>query len=162
MAAINRDAAIALILQLEGGDKVTHDPRDPGSTTKYGISQAAHPKLDIEHLSENDAVKIYVQDYWSKVCGDSLPSGLDLLVFDCAVNQGATTAVRLLQIASGSHVDGVVGPATLAASAMPGVIQKFTKERFMRYATNPLFNVYGNGWTTRLLTVYDKAKELNK
>lgn len=162
MAAINRDACIKLILKLEGGEKVTRDQRDPGGTTKYGISQRAYPNLDIENLTENAAVKIYGQDYWNKVSGDAIRSGLDLLVFDCAVNQGPEVAARLLQVASGAPVDGVIGPNTLAASAMPGIMKRFAKERVMRYATNPMFNVYGNGWINRIFTVFEKAVEISR
>lgn len=162
MAAINRDACIKLILELEGGDKITRDPRDPGGTTRYGISQAAHPSLDIENLTENAAVKVYVQDYWNKISGDALRAGLDLLVFDCAVNQGPQIAARLLQVAAGSPVDGLIGPGTLAASAMPGMLKRFTSERLMRYATNPMFNVYGKGWINRVLSVFERAVELQR
>ena len=47
------DDIINEVLESEGGSRITKDPLDAGGTTKYGISQRAYPKLDIEALTEN-------------------------------------------------------------------------------------------------------------
>lgn len=159
MSAENKDYAIDLIIQLEGGDKFTNDPRDPGKGTKYGISQAAYPLLDIQHLTLEQAKTRYAEDYWDPIQGDNLRSGLDLLVFDSAVNQGVKSAIKLLQIASGTLPDGIMGSATLTASAKEGVLVQFARERAMRYATGANFAIYGKGWLGRLFSVFKLAVE---
>ena len=102
---------IDVILAEEGG--LSHHRRDPGGLTKFGISSRAYPQLDIARLTRDQAVSIYRADYWTPIRGDDLPPGLDLLVFDTAVNMGVITAAMLLQDALGVTMDGVIGPITL-------------------------------------------------
>ena len=52
------------VLRREGGAKLTKDPDDPGGTTKYGISKRANPDVDVENLTEDEAVLIYLDKYW--------------------------------------------------------------------------------------------------
>jgi len=47
--------------------------------------------------------------------GDDLPGGLDLAVFDFAVNSGPARAVKTLQRIVGVPADGVMGAMTLDA-----------------------------------------------
>mgnify|MGYP003149201708 FL=1 len=56
---------IKSVLHREGGAKITRDPDDPGGLTKFGISKRSNPDVDIENLSEDDAVLIYLEKYWS-------------------------------------------------------------------------------------------------
>lgn len=79
----------------EGGAKVTKDPDDPGGTTKYGISQRAHPTLNVEKLTEDDAKSIYFQNYWRLSGAKDLPWPACLVMFDNAVNLGNTRARRI-------------------------------------------------------------------
>ena len=161
MAAANRESCISLILQLEGGNTVTNDPNDPGGLTKYGISRRSYPNENIQALSEDRARQIYQRDYWDAVKGDNLRSGVDILVFDSAVNQGVAAAVRMLQVAARTMPDGVIGSDTLAAAAQDGVFIRFAAQRALRYCTTPNFQKYGLGWMTRLFTVFKRAVELN-
>ena len=93
---------ISLILGEEGG--IANHRKDPGGLTKYGISQRSDPTLNIAALTLDDAKAIYRRDYWTPIRGDELPSGLDLLMLDCAINQGVVTAIQLLQQASASRM----------------------------------------------------------
>lgn len=88
-------AAIEFVLIHEGGLSI--DPDDPGGTTKYGISQKAHPKLDILNLSRDQAENIYHAEYWNAINADSLPWPMDLIVFDTAVNCGKGRALAMQQ-----------------------------------------------------------------
>ena len=97
----------AVVLSEEGG--LSDHPQDPGGLTKYGISRRAYPDLDIRRLTMDDAIELYRRDYWNPVHGTDLPPPLALLLFDAAVNQGAGTAVRLLQKAVGVTEDGNFG-----------------------------------------------------
>jgi len=60
-----------LIDNWEGG--YVFDPDDPGGMTKFGISKAAYPNLDIKALTRDGAVAIYFRDYWQKYNLDKLP-----------------------------------------------------------------------------------------
>jgi lysozyme family protein len=158
MAAANRDYCIDFIIDLEGGAKIVNDPHDPGLTTRYGISQKAYPNLDIMSLDRDDAELIYRRDYWDKISGDYLKSGNDLMVFDCAVNQGVSTAIKLLQLASKAMPDGVIGPRTLAAQASSNeVLWRLGSVRALRYHNTDGANFYMAGWMNRLFRVFETA-----
>ena len=145
------------ILAEEGG--LSNHPHDPGGLTNYGISQRAYPTLDIAALTLTDAQAIYHRDYWQPLHGDQLPSGLDLLLLDCAINQGVVTAIQLLQQALQIRDDGLIGPKTLSAAkrAMPGLLDAFTAERALRYEFNRNEAVFGRGWYRRLLRMHRHA-----
>lgn len=121
----NFDRIFDLVAAHEGG--FTEDPADPGNWTggqtgvgscrgtKFGISAAAYPDLDIASLTLDIAKEIYRCDYWVRIAGDELPPALALLAFDAAVNNGTGHAVRWLQQAANVTQDGVIGPQTLEA-----------------------------------------------
>lgn len=120
--------------------------------TKYGISAMAYPRLDIRNLTLQDAKDIYRRDYWDSVRGDELPSGIDYIVFDIAVNHGVSDAVRWLQKAVGAAVDGIFGPKTLSAvwAAKPlKVITQLGIIRMHDYMSLSSFSTFGRGWTRR-------------
>ena len=145
------------ILAEEGG--LSHHAADPGGLTNYGISQCAYPTLDIAALTLDDAKALYRRDYWQPLHGDVLPAGLDVLLLDCAINQGVTTAIQLLQQALRIEADGIIGPRTLTAAevAMPGLLDAFTAERALRYEFNRNEAVFGRGWYRRLLRMHRHA-----
>tara|TARA_R100000656_G_scaffold89970_1_gene65556 strand:+ start:1188 stop:1667 length:480 start_codon:yes stop_codon:yes gene_type:complete len=114
---------IKSVLHREGGAKITRDPDDPGGLTKFGISKRANPDVDIENLSEDDAVLIYLEKYWKPSRASELPKQLQDMYFDMVVNFGQGRAVKILQEAcnhkaKGSKlvVDGRIGPNTLKAA----------------------------------------------
>ena len=145
------------ILAEEGG--LSNHPADPGGLTKYGISKRSYPTLDIANLTLANAQSIYHRDYWQPIHGDQLPPGLDLLMLDCAINQGVVTAIQLLQQALRIQDDGLIGPKTLTAAerAMPGLLDAFTAERALRYEFNRNEAVFGRGWYRRLLRIHRHA-----
>jgi len=49
---------------------------------------------------------IYRNQYWVAVRGDELPAGVDLAVYDGAVNSGPAQADQVVQRALGVAVDG--------------------------------------------------------
>ena len=145
------------ILAEEGG--LSDHPADPGGLTNYGISQRAYPQLDIAALTLDAAKALYRRDYWQPLHGDQLPSGFDLLMLDCAVNQGVVTAIQLLQQALRIQDDGLIGPKTLSAAevVMPGLLDAFTAERALRYEFNRNEATFGRGWYRRLLRIHRHA-----
>ena len=83
--------------------------------SKYGVSAASYPSVDIANLTLAGAADIYSRDFYLPVGGDRLPAPIGLLAFDAAVNSGVHNAARWLQRAVGVTDDGVVGDATIAA-----------------------------------------------
>ena len=67
------------------------------ASTKYGISAAAYPQLDIANLTQPQAGIIMKADYWDKASGDDLPAGIDLVVFDFAITAGPGASAMELQ-----------------------------------------------------------------
>jgi lysozyme family protein len=153
----NFKKALDIVLAFEGGH--VDDSFDPGGETKYGISRRAYPDLDIAGLTKKKAGEIYRADYWDACQCDDLPRGVDLVVFDAAVNQGPGFARRTLQRASGVTVDGIIGPQTLAAASpsKPGEITALACEvaaiRGQRYGKTRNFDRFGYGWMRRLMHV---------
>ena len=117
--------AWARTMRWEGGPSVHTVPGDPGGTTKWGISQRAFPELNIPELDQLTAMEITENRYWDPVRADELPAELRWHVFDFGFNAGVGTSIKSLQMAVNLcrqahgrddflHVDGVMGPKTLA------------------------------------------------
>jgi lysozyme family protein len=155
----------------EGG--FTSDPQDPGNWTggavgagscrgtKFGISAAAYPAVDIANLTVDMAKSIYQRDYWQPIAGDRLPAPLALLAFDAAVNSGVGRAARWLQLVSQVPQDGMIGPRTLAtidliARQPEGVTRlctEFLAQRLWFMTTLPTWKTFGLGWARRLCSL---------
>lgn len=153
----NRTKAINIILEQEGG--YVNDPRDPGGETKYGITKRSYPDENIAKLTKKRAKEIYCRDYWDDCRCDDLPAGLDILVFDCAVNQGPYFARRNLQASIGVKTDGIIGPKTLEAARQDpeSALPELAARRARRYGTTPGFDDYGLGWMRRLTHIFQLA-----
>lgn len=158
------DQAFAFTVGVEGA--FTNSPSDPGNWTggaigvgqckgtKYGISAASYPTLDIQSLTLDNARVIYQRDYWARVHGDNLPPPIAGLAFDGAVSQGATTAVKMVQSAAGAAADGIIGPKTLAAVAampVPDLHAAIAYLRLLRYQGSADAYTFLHGWTMRLI-----------
>ena len=88
--------AVNIVLANEGGLSV--DPHDAGGTTKYGISQASYPHLDIKNLTIDQAKNIYMRDFWqTQPYEDINDFDIAAKIVDLSVNIGAKWANRLLQ-----------------------------------------------------------------
>jgi lysozyme family protein len=118
------DAAMPFILRWEGGF-VDH-PNDPGGRTNKGVTQRVYtawrarrslPPQDVKFITDAEVKEIYEGDYWLPPRCNQLPTKLDLVQFDTAVNMGVGRAVRFLQGAVGCGVDGQFGPGTARAVA---------------------------------------------
>jgi lysozyme family protein len=150
MTQISFDMAFEHVIEVEG--KYSNDPKDPGGETMFGICKRDHPNVDIKNLTIEKAKSIYKKEYWDTVCCDSLPSPLNLFVFDCAVNQGTSTSTKLLQAALRVTVDGDIGAKTLSAASASGNYGAalFMTERVIRYTKTKNADTYLNGWLNRL------------
>ena len=171
------DQAFALTVSpsVEGG--YTCSAADPGNWTggrvgagelqgtQFGISAAflhALPASDpyaghAPRLLDLAACRlIYRAHFWNTVEGDALPPPVAGLLFDAAVNQGASWAPCCLQAALGVAVDGAIGPKTLAAAGTVPVTTlhaEIARVRDERYRQSADWSVFGIGWMRRLMTV---------
>lgn len=162
--------AVGFVLSAEGLDKLSIDPKDPGNWTggkvgvgtlvgtKYGISAAAHPTVDIASLNSGRAQSIYYNEYWLNINGGALAPPIGMLVFDTAVQHGVVVAIKMLQRTLGLETDGIVGPVTLAAvrKVDPSAFKiDFLSRRAMYYASldSTEFLHEGRGWFRRLFAL---------
>ena len=163
----NFDECLAHILRSEGG-YVNH-PQDPGGETNLGVTRRVWQDWvkrelhddEMRHLTPELVGPLYKARYWDAVHGDVLPAGLDLCVFDCAVNAGVSRAIKFLQHAVGAVEDGVLGPKTLQLvndKNTTALIADFCAQREMHYKSLSTFATFGKGWMARLDRVEDESR----
>ena len=171
MADKNFDPCLAFVLAAEGG--YIDDPLDPGGATNLGITlkaltdwrHSAVTKQDVMSLSRDEAAAIYRAHYWNVVRGESLPAGVDLMVFDAAVNLGAGRSARMLQAIVGTTQDGSIGPATVAAivAARPtDTIEALATKRSDYYHSLSTFDHFGAGWIKRVTNAKALALQMTQ
>lgn len=156
------------VLQHEGDSGViTNDPADRGGVTRYGITEAVAMRhgLDVRRITREQALEIYVKDYWSfDWCrSDRLAAKL----FDIAVNMGPRTAAVLLQralILLGEDLteDGNVGPLTqrsVTRTSTPKLLATLAFQQMKRYELlvqrRPSQQRFIGGWMVRAMDEYD-------
>jgi len=117
----NFEKSLKLVLESEGSND--DDPADHGGRTSRGITQNEYsawlrekgrPPLDVWKAPQEDINTIYHDEYWNPLC-DSLPDGVDYIVFNNNVLDGPQRSTVLLQQALGIGADGRVGPITREA-----------------------------------------------
>lgn len=156
--------ALNIILDHEGG--YSDDPDDPGGATNFGIThktlseyrgRTATPN-DVKRLRREEAQDIYRRYYWDVCQCEILKSGVDLMIFDSAVNQGPGRAIRFLQESIHVHPDGIIGPITMSAAgnySAQRMVDEIAARRGVHYARlNPKFHL---GWYRRLMGVHRRA-----
>lgn len=170
MTSLSFQKSLKAVLVHEGG-KVDH-PRDPGGRTNQGVIQRVYDGYrkregkrpqDVYLMSNQERDDIYRRQYWEAVQGDELPTGVDYVVFDGAVNSGPAQSVKWLQRALRMNVvDGVLGQATLAAAnAHPDpdmLIADICKRRMAFLQALKTWGTFGKGWTRRV----DGVKKLGQ
>jgi len=161
---MNFDQAFEKLIGNEGD--YSNDMRDPGNWTtgrpgypgvlkgtKYGISAAAYPDLDIKNLTLEHAKAIYKRDYWDACEMDKLPDAIRFDLFDTAVNAGVKPAQKILQAALSVKTDGVIGTVTLQAAVLadPQCLDKrFNAHRLLYLCNLKTFADFGKGWVRRV------------
>jgi len=155
----NFEASLAHVLKHEGG--WADHPADPGGATMKGVTLKTYSdwlgrqatKDELRAIPAEHLRTIYKARFWDAVRGDELPSGVDYVVFDMAVNSGPGRAARMLQAAVGATPDGSIGPKTLAAvnAQDPAtLIATFQRNRQHFLEALPTFGTFGKGWTRRV------------
>lgn len=147
------------VLKHEGG--FVNHPDDPGGMTNLGCTKAVweehcgHPVTEkvMRALTPTDVAPLYKRKYWDKVQCDELPSGVDYIVFDAAINSGPGRAAKWLQATIGVEVDGGIGPKTLSAVKAfdsKQLIEDYTKRRLSFMMDLPTWGTFGKGWSRRV------------
>ncbi|MGI9391513.1 MAG: holin-associated N-acetylmuramidase [Boseongicola sp.] len=121
------------IIAREGG--FVNDPDDPGGATKFGVTIHTMRRLgldltrdgqvttsDVQKLSQAEAIRIFVDEYFHRPRIAWLPEPLHATVFDMQVNAGVW-GVRLLQrvltrMGYPLRDDGLIGSKTRDAAAL--------------------------------------------
>jgi lysozyme family protein len=158
----NFDKALAAVLKHEGG--YVNNPKDPGGMTNLGCTKTVweehcgHPvdEKAMRALTPADVGPLYKRKYWDKIKGDELPSGVDYVVFDAAINSGTGRAAKWLQACVGVEPDGGIGPKTLAAVQAfnaEQLIKDYSKRRLSFLMDLPTWGTFGKGWYRRVLEV---------
>lgn len=170
----NFETSLALTLHHEGG--WSDHPKDPGGATNMGVTIGTLKRLgidvdgdgdsdiaDLRKLRPVDVERVYRAFYWDAVRADLLPAGVDLAVFDFAVNSGPARAARMLQLAVGAADDGDIGPQTLAAlakKAPESVVSAVSEKRLRFLRSLKTWGTFGKGWQRRVQEVEQAALEL--
>lgn len=160
--------ALAQVLQYEGG--FSDHPQDPGGATMRGVTQAVYdawrkadklPSQSVRYISDLEVASIYRDQYWDKISGDDLPSGIDFAVFDFAVNSGVSRAARTLQGVVGVKQDGQIGPQTIQATKTY-VAMAVTNKRLAFMQSLSIWPTFGKGWAARIANVKTQILALTK
>ncbi|MDM7852689.1 glycoside hydrolase family 108 protein [Pseudochrobactrum kiredjianiae] len=163
--------ALDLMFGHEGG--YVNNPKDPGGSTKYGITHktlAAHRGVsgvspaEVKALTKQEATVIYQRSYWTQSGGDLLPVGIDFMTFDYGVNSGPAQAVKSLQRVIGVVADGIVGGQTLAAvkGYKGDLIGAYAAERLRFMKSLKTWSTFGRGWQKRVMNVETQARQLTQ
>lgn len=174
MARSRFDVCLDEVLRHEGG--YADHPSDPGGATNLGITHKTLarwrkvspwwklPKTAVKELQRAEAARIYRASYWDRSHAGQLPAGLDLALFDFAVNSGPDRAIRTLQAELAVAADGQVGPLTLDAvetharrSGLGSLIEALCNRRLTFLNRLSTFPVFGRGWTARVAAVRTAA-----
>lgn len=168
----NFQKALARVLVYEGGK--VDNPADPGGRTNKGVTQITFnawlrengaSSRDVYIITYAEVSAIYKAKFWGIVRGDDLPSGLDLAVFDAAVNSGPGQAGKWLQHALGDKfvgaIDGLIGMKTLQAIEDFGdveiLISDFCQRRLATLKSLRTWSTFGKGWSARIANVLKTA-----
>jgi len=164
---------LSAVLAVEGG--FVDDPQDPGGMTNLGVTAGAWQgwvghapsQAEMRALTPDVVGPFYRANYWRAVNGDALPPGVNLVLFDHAVNAGAGRAGRLVQALIGAVQDGNIGPRTLEAlqqwvgsHSLGAAVHQLMDGRRAFYQSRPGFPRFGQGWINRCTAIEMSAMRM--
>jgi len=154
----------------------SNHPNDKGGPTMRGVTMAVFKAWrrddnltieDLKALTDIEARQIYRTNYWNVVKGDELPIGIDLCLFDIAINSGVGRAGQCVQEVlgfTGRDVDRAIGPKTLRAILAVNNRAAFIDDlifwrlAFLKKLGN--WDDFGAGWTTRVNACNKLAQDM--
>jgi lysozyme family protein len=161
----------------ESGE-LSRDPDDRGNWTsgicgvgelrgsRFGISAAAFPQIDISSVTYDQAESICLEHYFlnSLLRCDLLPFPIGALLCDAAWGSGPKEPAMALQAAVGANQDGDIGNMTRAAvsaavarkpdytmsSGLQQLVAEFAAERIIFESRINTWAKYEGGWVRRI------------
>ncbi len=119
---------------------ISNHPKDPGGLTVWGVSKKQWPE-EVEKMrvmtsiqAQEYATQFYKIHYWDLILGDTLSNGMDMVTFDCAVNQGVSIALELKDIST-EWKDLLI-------------------LRVEKYSSLPTWRIFSRGWIHRIMSLY--------
>lgn len=156
-----------MVARWEGG-YVNH-PKDRGGPTNFGVIQRVYDayrkskklsRQSVKHIDKSEVLEIYKTRYWLQIRGNDLPPGVDMAVYDFAVNSGTTRAAKFLQRIVGAKQDGVIGDATIAAVRKydpAKIVNQLCDDRMAFLRGLGTWPTFGRGWQRRVVDVRQMA-----
>jgi lysozyme family protein len=165
----NWEMCFEMVLKHEGG--FVNHPKDPGGMTNLGVTKKNWEafldrdvtEAEMRALTPDMVKPFYKKNYWDKIRGDELPSGVDYAAYDLAVNSGTSRAAKYLQNIAGVAEDGVIGPRSLEAIKKcdaESAVDAICTMRLNFLKNLGTFETFGRGWTDRVMGVMYKARNM--
>ena len=165
----NFDKCLAMLLEHEGG--YVNNVNDRGGMTNLGVTRRVYEdwmdrpvtEQEMRDLTPDDVAPIYKKNYWDRVKGDQLPSGVDWCAFDWAVNSGSGRPAKAIQRAVGATQDGAIGNQTLGLVAEKDpkfIIDYVYTVRQAFYEGLDDYKHFGRGWSRRNTETLHQAMEM--
>ena len=167
----NFDDCFDRVIKHEGG--FVNHPKDPGGMTNLGVTRTAWEAFLNRDVTEAEmraltpaAVKAFYKAlYWDKLKCDDLPSGVDYVAYDFAVNSGVGRAAKYLQRIANVTEDGVIGKKSVEAICAYDPAQMVNDLCDMRLnflKSLSTFTTFGRGWESRVHDVAEVGADLTK
>lgn len=167
----NFPACLHVTLGYEGGN--VNSIHDPGGATSRGVTQRVYDAYrasknqtfaSVFRMTGEELSEIYSGQYWAVVHGDDLPLGVDLAVFDYAVNSGPVAAVKALQAALGLEADGhygiLTGRAVAGITSPRHVAEAVCDRRLSILQRLGTWAYFGRGWSARIAGIRKQASAI--
>jgi lysozyme family protein len=161
---------LRLVLRHEGG--FVHHPKDPGGATNKGVTLSTFRRFvdrngtvaDLKAITDEQLATVYRRHFWDVVGGDALPAGLDLAMFDFAVNSGPGRALQHLRRATGStsKADALtLEDAEAVAAGYPAdLIADVCASRLAFLKRLKTWPTFGRGWERRVSETHEEAHRM--
>lgn len=126
---------------------------DPGGATMYGVTQAVYnawrrqknmPTQSVRLITKTEVLQIYRTNYWEACGAPTLFPGVDLAVYDAAVNSGVSRAKKWLAASAGSNDHSVT-------------VKKICRTRLSFMQSLAIWKTFGRGWGRRVADIEVKG-----
>lgn len=147
------DDAFDALIGNEGG--YSNHPQDPGGETMWGVTarvaRAYGYTGPMRDLPRETAKAIAKKLYWDPLHLDSFDSRVAFQIFDANYNGGHP--VLWMQGASGTKIDGLLGPQTIMAVQGTDPLKfilRWNAIRLRYFTALKAWPTFGRGWANRI------------
>ena len=147
------DDAFDALIGNEGG--YSNNPADPGGETMWGVTQRIAQAYgyagSMRDLPRDTAKAIAKKLYWDPLQLDALDARVAFQILDANYNGGHP--VIWMQGAAGAKVDGLIGPATIAAVQAVDPLRfmlRWNALRLSYFTSLRSWLSFGKGWANRI------------